>query len=312
MMQVRNTTDSRQAASPLTSAYHLFDIFFPLAAFQSFARAAAMFLLVVGAVVGGGLASAGVYKDALPGDRLYGTKLAVEKTQITLAPNEDYRTRLHADFADRRMEEAAALAEGAVARYRYLPDVLVAFDGEVRALDAGIDSLRTSDRAGAVELAKNVERRLAGYRVTMRKASSILPGSYRRSIDESRSLVDSVSIKAMAVIIEHHRAGDVEAPQTVVASNFEEHLNQAEAKINKASDREQVATQAAKAKTAIAEAKELVTEGKYEAALSKMAEVVELTKEVEMDEDASSVIPGSTRDPEAAPAPAGEGTAESP
>jgi hypothetical protein len=280
MMQVRNTTDTRAQSKLLEQAYHLFDIFMPLETVYAFGRAAAMFMLVIGTVLGGGLVSANAYKDSVPGDRLYGLKLAVEKTELMLAPNSEYRTRLHADFADRRMEETATLAEGSVSRYRYLPEVLTGLEGEVKSLDAGIETLRTSDRAGAVELAKNVERRLAGYRVAIRRASTLLPTSYRRSLDGTRDLVDGVSIKAMAVIVEHHRAGDVEAPKTVVASNFEEHLNQAEAKIERVATTEKP-ERTEKAKAVIAEAKELVTEGKYEAALTKMAEVVELTKEID-------------------------------
>jgi hypothetical protein len=284
MMQVRNTTDTRVQSKFLEQAYHLFDIFMPIESVYAFGRAAAMFVLVVGTVLGGGLVSANVYKDAVPGDRLYGMKLAVERTELMLAPNTDYRTSLHADFADRRMEETSILAEGAVARYRYLPEVLTGLEGEVKALDTGIDSLRTSDRVGAVDLAKNVERRLAGYRVAIRRASNLLPTSYRRSLEGTRDLVDGVSIKAMAVIVEHHRAGDIEAPRTVVASNFEEHLNQAEAKIERAAVAD-APERTTKAKAVIAEAKELVTEGKYEAALTKMAEVAELTKEAEATND---------------------------
>lgn len=301
MMQVRNTTDTRAKATLMQKAHHLFDLFFPFEPAYALARTVGAFLLVVGTVLGGGIASAGVYNAALPGDRLYAVKVGVEKVELALAPNQDYRTRLHADFADRRMGEASAISEGAVARYRYLPDVLASFEGEVRALDSGIESLRSSDRAGAVALAKNVERRLAAYRSAMRKAASVLPGSYRRSLDSTRNLVDSVSIKAMAVIVEHHRAGDEEAPQAVVATNLEEHLNQAEAKIYVAADKEPSA-KATAAKAAIAAAKELVTEGKYEAALSKMAEVAELTKEAEADEP---VTPPATVAPSVTPADAG-------
>ena len=291
MMQVRNTTDRQTRSQLLGKVRHLFAIFFPVEPAMAFARAAAVFLLVIGTVVGGGLASASVYKDALPGDRMYGLKLAVEKAEIALAPNQDYRTSLHADFADRRMEEAAALAEGSVSRYRYLPDVLSAFNAEVGAMESGVESLRTEDRAGAVALAKRVEGRLSTYRTTMSQVAMLLPGSYRRSLDASRDLVDATSIKAMAVIVVHHRAGDEEASQAVVASNFEEHLNQAEAKLQNKS--KTASAQTTKAKAVIAEAKELVTEGKYEAALSKMVEVVELTKEVE-NADAAAVAPPAT------------------
>jgi hypothetical protein len=296
MMQIRNTTDTNAKVNPLERLHHLFDIFLPMESLYSTARAVAMFVLVVGTVVGGGVASAGFYSDALPGDRLYTLKTAVERIELALAPNDDYRTRLHAEFADHRMDEAASLAEGAAARQAHLPDVLARFSQEVGALSSGLGSLSGAD----LDLAKSLERRMGEYQVTLRRAAAVLPSRYRPAIDEARDLVGDVSIRAMAVIVENHRRGSDQASGLVVATKLGDHLREVEEKIvTVEQDEQDVVPQTEKARAAIAEAKELVTEGKYEAALSKIVEVAELTKDVKgIDELLPATVEGSETEPE--------------
>jgi hypothetical protein len=86
-----------------------------------------------------------------------------------------------------------------------------------------------------------------------------------------------------------------------VAAKLGEHLKQVEDKIETAETIEPtVAPRTEKAKVAIAEAKELVTEGKYEAALSKIVEVAELTKDVkELEDLAPATVAGEESEEDA-------------
>src|SRR5688572_11640153 len=151
LMQVKNTTDVN--AKPGLGEYvgHLFSIFFPMEGFAMAARAIGVFLLVVGTVFGGGLVSAQVYQVATPGAFAYKVKLAVERAQLFLAPNEEYRTRLHTEFADHRLDEAAKLAEASPEMQALVPGVLDSFDGEIIALSAGLDARQISDPEGVAE-----------------------------------------------------------------------------------------------------------------------------------------------------------------
>jgi len=298
LMQVRNTTGTVRP-SFAQAASHAFSIFFPTEGLLMVGRAMAAFILVVGAVFGGGLVSAQVYSDALPGQLMYRVKLSVERAQLMLAPNEDYRTRLHTEFADNRIEEISNLAEAPTAQQTHVPVVLAKFDAEVRALQSGLEKLKASNPDHVVEVAKLMERKMAIYQSILRKSSATLPASAHPAIARSRDLVDGATISAIAVIVEKHLAGASDAPAAVVVNKFEERLRQAEAKI--ASTPEPTGDTApaavektAKAKAAIAEAKVLIKEEHYEAALSKIAEVAELTKDEEV-----------TPDPTVTPAEAG-------
>lgn len=302
LMQVRNTTDA--AAKPGLAEYarHLFSIFFPAEGFAMAARALGVFALVIGTVLGGGLVSAQMYGDAVPGEVMYRMKLAVESAQLFLAPNDEYKTRLHAEFADHRIDEVAALAEGTDANHDHVPGVLTSFDAEIVALANGLESIKANDPDGVVVVAKTLERKMAVYQNRLRKAATTVSPQLQARIAVSRDLADGVTIKAIAIIVEKHLAGSADAPRAVVVSKVEERLKQAEAKVAAEPETQDAARteRTAKAKAAVAAAKELLKEDQYQAALAKIAEVAELTKE---EEPAPAPAPVTPPADETTPAP---------
>ncbi len=294
-MQVRNTTDLNAKPNFGGMMRDLVSVFMPMEGLMTVAHGVGIFMLVVGSVLGGGLASAQVYRNSAPGEMLYNVKLAVERAQLLLAPNDDYRTGLHAEFADHRIDEVAKLAEENASRQALVPGVLAAFNGEVAALTAGLDVMKATDPQGTVEAAKLMERKMAVYQNELRKASSTLPPQYQLSVAASRDLVDGTTLRAIAVIVDSHLANADSVSTTVVTNKFEERLQQAEDNLNANSSTDAAKTASAtKAKAAIAEAKKLLKDQDYRAALSKIEEVAQLTKEAEADSATVTPAPAVT------------------
>ena len=294
MMQVRNTMDLSAARTYGNSMRHLFGILFPVETLALAGRAIAVFVLALGTIVGGGLASAQMYRTAEPGHVMYTLKVAVERTQLALAPSVEYRARLLAEFADRRVDEVAKLAETPDRESGHIAAVLASFNNDVTGLQGALEELRKSDPVNVVETAKLMERKMAVYQNVLSKAGASLPSSYADSFAQARDLVDGLTIKAMAVIVEKHLEGSALASKSVLVSKFEDRLSQAEAKVDSASDNSvdaKVAVRAKQAKDAIAEVKRLVKDEQYQAALSKMVDVVELTKEVESKSKVDVTVP---------------------
>jgi hypothetical protein len=283
-MQVRNTTDASEKPGTGQWVSHLFGTFVPMETMLVGVRAFGIFLILAGTVLGGGLASAQLYRDAMPGEMLYGVKVAVEKAQLTLAPNQEYRTRLHAEFADNRMEEVARLAEAGPAGHEHIVDVLVAFENDILKLRDGLNDLKQHDADSVVEIAKTMELKMALYQNMLRKAALTVPADVRVAVHAARNRADDVAIASMAIIVEKHLAGDERTPRTVVVSKFQEQLKLAERGLDTViADRDifEEQSSAIRAKTAIAQAKLLIEEENYQAALTKMVEVADLTKEAE-------------------------------
>lgn len=282
MMQVRNTMDLNAKPGIGDKVRHLFGIFLPLQTMALAGRAVGLFVLVFATMIGGGAATANLYRSAEPGAAGYSFKVAVEKLQLAIAPNAEYRARLFADFADRRMDEVAKLAEAGRGRAEdHLPTVLASFSEDIEGLLASLATLETSHDVASLESAKLMERKMTAYQSVLTKSAAVLSPVHHEEFLAVRDLVDDLSVKAMAVIVEKHMEGDSEAPRGVLVAKFEDHLNDAEAKAELAATANSSPEKTQQARAAIAEAKQLVKEEKYEAALTKMAEVVELTKEVE-------------------------------
>jgi hypothetical protein len=292
-MQVRNTTDQKTKFSTAQVMRHFFNIFMPTEAFAYAGRGIAVFFLAVATVLGGGLVSAQAFRNAAPGNSLYKAKLAVESLQIRLAPNDDYRTNLHTEFADRRLDEVARLAEAPAVDTVLVASVLRSFNAEVAELKSGLEALRESDPSGVTETAKLLERKMAVYQSMLRKAGYALPPVLKRDIRVARNAVDGVTFAAMSLLIEKHLAGDVNAPTNIVMSKFEDRIRAAESKLEIAASRdgESVAPKVTQGKAVIAEAKELMEKENYQAALSKIVEVAELTDEVEEAAEAEETQP---------------------
>jgi len=63
--------------------------------------------LIVMMISGGGIVAAS--SSSLPGQPLYGVKLAIERTQVNFTPSEEGRVKLYAAQAERRVDEIVAL-----------------------------------------------------------------------------------------------------------------------------------------------------------------------------------------------------------
>jgi len=295
LMQVSNTTDADRRPKTLEQLHHLFGIFMPLETATMAVRTFGIFLLVIGTVLGGGLASAQMYHGAMPGEMLYGVKMAVEHVQLALSPNDEYKFGLDVEFADRRIDEIARLAESSDRHQELLPDVLASFERSVIALRGGLEKLQADDPDGAVELAKMLERKMTTYQGLLQKTAGVLSPERRVAVNVTRNSIDDTAIVAMSIIVRSHIDGDERASRSVVVSKFEDRIKQAEHNLDSviaAQDIFEEKSPAIRAKTAIAEAKLLIEKEDYKAALGKIVEVAELTKEAEeaviQDEEAAS------------------------
>ncbi len=237
LMQVRNTTDSKTEVTLLDGARHFISVFLPTERVLATARAFAVALLMFGTVFGGGLASVIAYRDTTPGDMTYSLKLVIEKAQVMLAPNDAYKVRLHAEFADRRLDEAAKLAEGPEDGRRLAVDVLESFNDELVQLREGLLELKTVDPKGVSLAAKLLDRKMVAYQQVLKGVVRSLPYDVRPRALTVVDRVEGLSLQAMAVLVEQNLAGDINASSQMVSDRIEDRLDQAEARLTVAAEK---------------------------------------------------------------------------
>ncbi len=81
----------------------------PLAGVSPVARAAVTSLVVLAGLSAGAFGAVAASAESLPGDPLYGVKRTVESTELLLAPDDQARTQLQAEFDRRRVGEVQAV-----------------------------------------------------------------------------------------------------------------------------------------------------------------------------------------------------------
>ncbi|GEM_PF-1432958 len=163
--------------------------------------AAAGFAMVL-FVIGGWMTAATAAEGALPGDPLYGVKLATEKVQLGLAFSPQKRAELHMAFASRRLSEMAVLSK---MQQSDSNDELVAvavdgFKSQVTGATSALQSLPNhSDEA--VSVARSVETKTQEYKQVIH-ASEVDEAS-NAAVDVIMSTAEQSSEDSAAVAQAH-------------------------------------------------------------------------------------------------------------
>ncbi len=105
----------------------------------------------------GGLTTVSAASSSLPGDPLYGLKLATERAQLQLV-SADKRAVLHTEFAERRLEEYLALDDAK--RDTFAGPTLDAFRNQVEQAAGEIEKLKDQNSRDAVAAATEIDQKL--------------------------------------------------------------------------------------------------------------------------------------------------------
>ncbi len=147
-----------------------------------------LILTVLILVVGGIGATSAAAKAAIPGDALYSLKTGVEQARLSLASDAGDRAELKIRFADRRLEEIAALIrEG---RHAEVSQSVLAFELDLNSAILELGSLSKEDPARAGRIASEITASLTRYATILSGLAASAPESVRpdvlRALDTTR------------------------------------------------------------------------------------------------------------------------------
>ena len=125
----------------------------------SFMALIAAAVIALPLLFGGAWATASAAQDALPGDTLFSVKTALEDAQVALAQNAADDARLHLDFAAKRLDEMARLAE--TGRYGDLTPAAEKFEFHVLAAIQSLGNVAAGDPAEVQALASAITEALS-------------------------------------------------------------------------------------------------------------------------------------------------------
>lgn len=179
----------------------------------------AVFLLLIGGWIGVGNASMGT----LPGDRLYSTKLTMEKVQMALAVGPEQKAKLQVELASRRLEEMVELS---ATSYKHSPEsvrlAVRQFKKEVQTIRADL-KVQTAT-SGQTRLAREIGRKSTAYQAGVADSSANAPEEIKEEVDEVKALLEQAEDEAVEVIITAHESTEDEATAFELEKAFEKEL----------------------------------------------------------------------------------------
>ncbi len=144
--------------------------------------------------------------SSLPGDALYGLKLVTERTQLSLASLE-HKAVLHTEFAENRLDEAAALESSTdPEKLAFIDEALTAFASELSLAEGNLRQLKEEGNLETIEIAATVDQKIIALNAAIDSSledNGDLPSS---AADEIRDITREASNGVVDVIVETHEA----------------------------------------------------------------------------------------------------------
>ena len=287
MMQIGNTVSSERRTGLRAFAQNL-RVFLPENMMRAMMVPALMLVLIVSA----GFSSMAVVASAhgtLPGDVLYGVKLAAEAVCLRFAPKVE-RTERRVEIAGRRLDEMARLSASAEPdKEAKIAKVAALFSDEMNSIRKDLSDLqKEEDNDEIVRVAVRVDAKADEYQALFKSGLSVGRPTLRMALLN----LDQVSVKALEILVEKQSLASNVLPEAQLTSSVGKRIDSFAAHVAAAQDNyngETFAPQSllltAKARVAVEEAKELLSQGDFRAAVRKVSESAELVSEAETIKD---------------------------
>lgn len=223
----------------------------------------------IGVMLGGWVTTVSASYNSLPGDALYGVKLAAERAQVSLVARDSDRAKLRVEFLGRRVDEVAKIAEApgdAAARSEQVSTVVKHITEQAASVQKNLETLKTSKSDEVVEVARLVDRKAGEFQHSLTSSVPNVPAAAQAEVKAASSLVADTSVKAVAVLVDSRAQGNVAISAETIKEKIEERIATASA-------------ETAVAKQTLTAAKELLAQNDLSGALSKIVEVSKLSLE---------------------------------
>ncbi|MBU1146498.1 hypothetical protein KKD80_03045, partial [Patescibacteria group bacterium] len=210
MSEIKSTTPAMNERWTM----ELSKIVFPWRVMKLAARPVLALVSVFALVLGGGL-SVSASQLALPGDALYGLKIASEKVQVALTFDKKESAKIHVELAGKRINEIKQIKENTDSDQKKIKKINVAMDKfkeEISTVQNKLENLnKESSAANTVEFAKIVDNKTTEYQEDLVRATNELPelNDATQNISQSLDLADKTSDAALTMIVEKHAQGEM-------------------------------------------------------------------------------------------------------
>ncbi len=183
-------------------SFEQLSIFFVPKPVRNLARVAFTFVLVIGVTAGGWLTGVSASYNSLPGDVLYGVKLATEKTKVAMAKatgNQAAEIGLNLDHASRRVEDMKKVAENP----EHVAQAANSFQKNVEEVNTGLKNVQQTDPNKAAELAKEVTEKIDSLSIELSAVTgepTAQNSEVIKQVAESEKVIKDAELQAITIV----------------------------------------------------------------------------------------------------------------
>ena len=143
-------------------------------------------------------------KDSVPGDMLYPVKLAAERIQLTIAPNEK-KTRLRVAFAGRRLREATTLSTDDNAQNNaQVRETVAEFKREMESVSDDLKELEKSNPEEAAQIAAEIDEKTQEYQEIIDESSEDSDEDTKQDVASAEETVQESAATATETLVQNY------------------------------------------------------------------------------------------------------------
>jgi len=213
LSQIKNTLPSNEESNPSSNFIFIFQNIF---SFKNL-RPVMVVLAVVFGLPSIWIASGKAASGSLPGDTLYSTKRAVEKTQVAFASlvgDKDKEVQLHLQFAQRRVEEVQKVSQDPT-RKMELNETVTNLKKELSTVNEKLVNFKNEPNSVSNQLVKDVQKQTGEIKNTLQEvkqslqiSSSTEDKNLSKEVVLVKDLVKQVDMNTIDVAIASHLTGN--------------------------------------------------------------------------------------------------------
>ncbi len=182
---------------------------------QTAVRPVGVGMIMLAFVFGGWFTSAKAAANSLPGDALYGIKIATEQVQLFVT-SDDRRAVLHTQFAQRRLSEVQALQDsGDENADQYLIETVHALEAEMIKAGDALTQMKLSGDEDTLTVASILDEKIGAINDELELVSG-----QDEVVDAAQEAADQVSEDAVDTIVDTHEAEETQESTQALDRSF--------------------------------------------------------------------------------------------
>lgn len=227
LMQVGNTLPTQQA-SRMESVNQAVQHFFVANILGVIRKPVMAIVSIVAVVAGGSMMSVSAAERSLPGDFLYGLKLATEQAQLALTTSREEKLKLKTEFTSRRVSELTQVAATAKSQDRAGGDrvkqVAEILKSDLSTIKEQLGDVRqNASPEVSAAAAKLVDQKTNEVITALQQTKADISPDAKAAVTEAQSAAADASVKAIEVLVERHQESNDIVPVQDVTDAIQNH-----------------------------------------------------------------------------------------